>query len=237
MSGSRTADPIVREEGDGPFPDPVERVLGRRPYQPVWEEMRRFTEERGPATADEIWYVEHDPVFTLGLNGRREHILHPGSIEVVHVDRGGQVTYHGPGQIVAYTLLDLRRRGLGPQALVALLEEAVLRTLDAYGVSGRRRSGAPGVYVGEAKIASLGLRVRRGASYHGLAFNVAMDLEPFTRIDPCGYRGLAMTDLARLVPGTEPDDVRRTLSANLRACLRAPSRAGIHAKGGAATTP
>jgi lipoyl(octanoyl) transferase len=204
---------------DTPPPAPVARILGRRSYRPVWEAMRRFTETREPATPDEIWYVEHDPVYTLGLNGRREHVLDPREIEVVHVDRGGQVTYHGPGQIVAYTLLDLRRRGLGPQELVALLEEAILRTLAAYGVAGRRVPGAPGVYVGEAKIASLGLRIRRGASYHGLAFNVAMDLEPFARIDPCGYRGLAMTDLARLAPGVDPEEVRLRLDEQLRACL------------------
>ncbi len=194
----------------------VERDLGRRSYRPVWEAMRRFTEERTAETPDEIWYVEHDPVYTLGLNGRREHVLDPGTIEVVAVDRGGQVTYHGPGQIVAYTLLDLRRRGLGPQGLVALLEEAVLKTLSSYGVAGHRRRGAPGVYVGEAKIASLGLRVRRGASYHGLAFNVAMDLEPFSRIDPCGYRGLAMTDLGRLVADLDPAEARARLAAALR---------------------
>jgi lipoyl(octanoyl) transferase len=194
----------------------VERDLGRRSYRPVWEAMRRFTEERTAETPDEIWYVEHDPVYTLGLNGRREHVLDPGTIEVVAVDRGGQVTYHGPGQIVAYTLLDLRRRGLGPQGLVALLEEAVLKTLASYGVAGHRRRGAPGVYVGEAKIASLGLRIRRGASYHGLAFNVAMDLEPFTRIDPCGYRGLAMTDLARLVADLDPTEAHARLAAALR---------------------
>ena len=202
----------------------VERDLGRRSYRPVWEAMRRFTEERTAETPDEIWYVEHDPVYTLGLNGRREHVLDPGTIEVVAVDRGGQVTYHGPGQIVAYTLLDLRRRGLGPQGLVALLEEAVLKTLASYGVAGHRRRGAPGVYVGEAKIASLGLRIRRGASYHGLAFNVAMDLEPFTRIDPCGYRGLAMTDLGRLVADLDPAEARARLAAALREELAVGNR-------------
>ena len=214
----------------------LERELGRRSYRPVWEAMRRFTETRGPDTPDEIWYVEHDPVYTLGLNGRREHILDPGPIEVVHVDRGGQITYHGPGQIVAYALLDLRRRGLGPQALVALLEEAVLRTLAAFGVEGRRRPGAPGVYVGEAKIASLGLRVRRGASYHGLAFNVAMDLEPFGRIDPCGYRGLVMTDLARLVPGLDPSEAHARLASSLRGCLATASSAGRPESDGNAAT-
>lgn len=193
----------------------VERNLGRRSYRPVWEAMRLFTEERSAETVDEIWYVEHDPVYTLGLNARRLHLHDPGGIEVIQVDRGGQVTYHGPGQLVAYTLLDVRRRGLGPHGLVTRLEEAVIATLASYGLRGIRRPGAPGVYVGEEKIASLGLRIRRGASYHGLAFNVAMDLEPFERIDPCGFRGLKMTDLAHFVPGVGLPEVRTRLSAAL----------------------
>jgi lipoyl(octanoyl) transferase len=160
--------------------------------------MQRFTEERTADTPDELWLVEHPPVFTVGLNGKAEHLLNPGAIEVVQVDRGGQVTYHGPGQVVLYLLVDLRRRGLGVRALVNLMEQAVIDLLAGYGIAANARQDAPGVYVDGAKVASLGLRVRRGCSYHGLALNVAMDLEPFSRINPCGYPGLAVTQLREL---------------------------------------
>ncbi len=160
--------------------------------------MQALTEARTPATPDEIWVLEHDPVFTLGLAGSREHLLAPGDIPIVHIDRGGQVTYHGPGQLVVYPLLDLRRNSLGPRDLVSALEQATIAALAEWDIAAHPRADAPGVYVGEKKIASIGLRIRRGASYHGIAFNVAMDLEPFTRINPCGFRGLQMTQVSEL---------------------------------------
>nr|WP_245539921.1 lipoyl(octanoyl) transferase LipB [Spiribacter salinus] len=160
--------------------------------------MRRFTDDRGPDTRDEIWRVEHPPVFTLGQAGRQEHVLDAGTIPLVQTDRGGQVTYHGPGQAVIYPLLDLRRHGLGPRRLVSLLESTVVDWLATMGIDAAPRADAPGVYVGPAKIAALGLRIRRGFSYHGLAVNVAMDLTPYQRINPCGHAELPVTDLARL---------------------------------------
>jgi len=180
-------------------PQPVlVRRLARQPYEPVWRAMQAFTDARGPDTADELWLVEHDPVFTLGQAGKWEHVLFPGDIPVVPVDRGGQVTYHGPGQVVAYPLFDLRRRGLGVRELVHRIEESVLQTLAAWGISGERRERAPGLYVDGAKVMALGLRVRRGCSFHGLAFNVNMDLAPFQRINPCGFQGLAVTQVVDL---------------------------------------
>lgn len=179
-------------------PELVVRHLGRADYTPVWQAMQRFTDQRDAQTPDELWRVEHPPVFTVGLNGKAEHLLDPGTIEVVQVDRGGQVTYHGPGQIVLYLLLDLRRRHLGVRPLVNVMEQAVIDLLAGYGIEAAARRDAPGVYVDGAKIAALGLRVRRGCSYHGLAFNVEMDLEPFGRINPCGYPGLAVTQLRAL---------------------------------------
>lgn len=173
----------------------VTRRLGRRDYVPVWQAMQAFTESRTADTPDEIWCVEHAPVFTQGRNGKPEHLLAPGGIPVVQVDRGGQVTYHGPGQAVVYLLLDLARRGMGVRELVQAMEQAVIAVLQDRGIAAHARRDAPGVYVGAAKIASLGLRVRRGRSYHGLSLNVDMDLEPFTRINPCGYQGLAVTQL------------------------------------------
>jgi lipoyl(octanoyl) transferase len=160
--------------------------------------MQAFTDARGPETPDELWVLEHDPVFTLGQAGKWEHVLLPGEIPVVPVDRGGQVTYHGPGQIVAYPLFDLRRLKIGVRELVTRIEQAIIDTLDTWNIVAARRDGAPGVYVGDAKVAALGLRVRRGCSFHGLAFNVAMDLEPFHRINPCGYQGLAVTQVLDL---------------------------------------
>jgi lipoyl(octanoyl) transferase len=174
------------------------RDLGRHAYEPVWRAMQRFTDTRDDATPDELWLVEHDPVFTLGQAGKWEHVLLPGEIPVVPVDRGGQVTYHGPGQIVAYPLFDLRRLKIGVRELVTRIEQAIIDTLDTWNIGAARRDGAPGVYVGDAKVAALGLRVRRGCSFHGLAFNVAMDLEPFHRINPCGFQGLAVTQVLDL---------------------------------------
>ncbi|MBZ9560345.1 MULTISPECIES: lipoyl(octanoyl) transferase LipB [Modicisalibacter] len=175
--------------------------LGRLPYEPVWRAMRDYTDTRTPEAPDMLWLVEHDPVFTQGQAGLAEHVLMPGDIPVVATDRGGQVTYHGPGQLVLYPLLDVRRHHLGVRDLVTALENAVIDALAEHGVEARARPDAPGVYVGEAKIASLGLRIRRGCSFHGVAFNVDMDLAPFARINPCGYAGLAMTQLRECVAG------------------------------------
>jgi lipoyl(octanoyl) transferase len=169
------------------------RRLGRQHYEPVWRAMQAFTDARGPHTPDELWLVEHEPVFTQGQAGRAEHVLDAGDIPVVPVDRGGQVTYHGPGQLVAYPLFDLRRLGLGVRELVHRIEQAGIDALSTWGIAGERKEGAPGVYVGGAKVMALGLRVRRGCSFHGLALNVAMDLAPWARINPCGYAGLAVT--------------------------------------------
>jgi lipoyl(octanoyl) transferase len=179
---------------------PVRQVWrqGLSDYGATWVEMRALTDGRTQDTPDEIWLLQHPPVFTLGQAGRPEHLLDPGEIPVVRTDRGGQVTYHGPGQIVAYVLADLRRAGLGVKALVHLLEGAAIAVLAGYGIEAQARGDAPGVYVGGAKIAALGLRVRRGCSYHGLALNVDMDLTPFQRINPCGYPGLAVTQVADL---------------------------------------
>jgi lipoyl(octanoyl) transferase len=174
------------------------RRLGLREYRPVWQAMRRFTEQRTPQTSDEVWLLEHSPVFTLGQAAKREHLLAPGSIPVIRVDRGGQVTYHGPGQLVVYLLLELRPLGIGVRGLVTRLEQAVIALLQAYGIAAESRRDAPGVYVSGRKIAALGLRVRRGCTLHGLALNVDMDLEPFSRINPCGYPGLDVTQVGQL---------------------------------------
>ncbi|KLD77754.1 lipoyl(octanoyl) transferase LipB [Xanthomonas hyacinthi] len=174
------------------------RDLGRQPYAPVWRAMQRFTDAREETSADELWVVEHEPVFTLGQAGKPEHVLAPGDIPVLHVDRGGQVTYHGPGQLVVYPLLDLRRLRIGVRDYVCRIEQAIIDTLDEWNILGQRRDGAPGVYVGAAKVAALGIRVRRGCTFHGLSFNVAMDLEPFHRINPCGYQGLQVTSVLDL---------------------------------------
>ena len=179
--------------------------------------MQRFTDARDEATADELWLVEHDPVFTLGQAGKPEHVLMPGDIPVVHVDRGGQVTYHGPGQIVAYPLLDLRRLKLGVREFVHRIEQAVIDTLGDWNIEAARRDGAPGVYVDGAKVAALGLRVRRGCTFHGLAFNIAMDLEPFQRINPCGFAGVAGDLGARLGRPRQPRRGQAALLEHLAA--------------------
>jgi lipoyl(octanoyl) transferase len=180
------------------LPAPVIRRLGLVEYEPAWRAMQRFTAERDAATPDEIWFLEHPPVFTLGMNANRTHLLDPGDIPVVQIDRGGQVTYHGPGQLVVYPLVDLQRAGLSIRDFVAALERAVIALAARYGITAQCRRGAPGVYVEGRKLASVGVRVRRGGSYHGLALNVALDLAPFRRINPCGYPGLEMTQLADL---------------------------------------
>jgi lipoyl(octanoyl) transferase len=197
----------------------IERHLGLVAYEPTWRAMQAFTRTRDAATPDQLWLVEHPPVFTLGLAGRPEHVLDPGSIPVVKTDRGGQVTFHGPGQVVAYPLLDLRRAGYGVREMVRRLEQAVLDTLAEYGIEGSRRDGMPGVYVGGAKIAAMGLRVSRGCTYHGVALNARLDLEPFSRIDPCGYPGLASTRLADLGVEDNVESVRENLSRHLQKCL------------------
>lgn len=179
----------------------LRRLPGLQDYLATLNAMRVFTDARGDETLDELWLLQHPPVFTLGQAGRLEHLLDPGDIPVIQVDRGGQITYHGPGQLIAYLMLDLRRVGLGVKRLVNLLEQSVIDLLGTYGIDAARRQDAPGVYVADAKIASLGLRIRNGCSYHGLALNVAMDLEPFRRINPCGYAGLAITQISDLVAG------------------------------------
>lgn len=172
--------------------------LGLRPYVDVWQEMRAFTDARDPNTADTLWAVEHPPVYTLGQAGKREHLLNPGAIPIVETDRGGQVTYHGPGQLVVYTLIDLRRAKIGIRELVIKIENAVIDTLQEFGIEAQGRRDAPGVYVDEQKIAALGLRVRKGCAYHGLSLNVDMDLTPFLGINPCGYADLSVTSMRKL---------------------------------------
>ncbi len=198
-----------------PATPPETRRLGRVEYVPTWQAMRQFTERRGADSADEIWLLEHPPVFTLGMAGKREHLLADVGIPIVHIDRGGQVTYHGPGQIVAYTLVDLRRLGYGVRELVRRLEQAVIDVLAEYGVAGERLAGAPGVYVGGAKIAALGLRVKQGCTYHGLALNVDMDLAPYRAINPCGYAGMAVTQLRDHAPAARREEVEAALARGL----------------------
>ena len=188
----------------------VKRFDGPQAYAVIHQQMRDFVDQRRqqgndrPYQADEFWLLEHQPVFTQGINGQPEHLLDAGNIPLVQSDRGGQITYHGPGQLICYLLLDLRRRGMGVKGLVTTLEQAVIDLLAGYGVVGERRQGAPGIYVGSAKIAALGLRIRHGCSYHGLSLNLDMDLEPFSRINPCGYQGLAVTQLVDQVEGAIP---------------------------------
>ena len=174
------------------------RYLGRQDYVPLWRKMQAFTDERDESTPDEIWFCEHPPVFTLGLNASEEHLLAPGDIPVVQIDRGGQVTFHGPGQLMVYPLIDIRRAKIGVRKLVTALEQSVVDLAAEHDVAAAARPDAPGVYVDGDKLASVGLRIRRGSSFHGMALNVDVDLEPFTRINPCGYAELEMTDLHRL---------------------------------------
>ena len=199
------------QPGPAARPFLLRQLPGLQDYLATLSAMRAFTDARDADTPDELWLLEHPPVFTLGQAGRREHLLSPGDIPVIQVDRGGQVTYHGPGQLIAYLLLDLRRVGLGVKRLVNMLEQTAIDLLGTYGIEATRRADAPGVYVAEAKIASLGLRVRNGCCYHGLAVNVAMDLEPFRRINPCGYAGLTMTQIADLVSGVSVTDAGNAL--------------------------
>ena len=199
------------------------RHLGLQPYEPVSQAMHDFTDSRDDTTPDEIWLVEHLPVFTQGHAGKAEHLLMTGDIPVIQSDRGGQVTYHGPGQQVMYVLLNLKRRKLGVRELVTLLEQTVVNTLAEYGIEAHPRADAPGVYVGESKICSLGLRIRKGCSFHGLALNINMDLTPFQRINPCGYAGMEMTQMRQWVESATPENIRPVLLKNVLALLNNPS--------------
>lgn len=184
----------------------IVRSFGLTDYQPIWQKMLDFTLQRQADTQDEIWLLQHQPVFTQGQAGKAEHLLAPGDIPVVQVDRGGQVTYHGPGQLVAYCLIDLQRKKWSIKQLVCAIEKAVINLLTDYNITSQVKNGAPGIYVNEKKICSLGLRIKRGCSFHGLALNVSMDMQPFERINPCGYQGLKMTQIAEL---GGPNDVKQ----------------------------
>ncbi|MDI9246220.1 lipoyl(octanoyl) transferase LipB [Marinobacter sp. CHS3-4] len=195
------------------------RTLGEQPYLETWEAMKAYTAQRGPDSADELWFLEHPKVYTQGQAGKAEHILAPGEIPVIQVDRGGQVTYHGPGQLVVYLLIDLTRRKMGVRELVDVIEQAIVSCLGEFGIDAAPRPDAPGVYVEQAKIASLGLRVRRGCSFHGLALNVNMDMEPFARINPCGFAGMPMCQMLDFVPSITVEAVGGALEAALQSKL------------------
>lgn len=203
----------------------VVRQLGRVEYEPTWRAMQRFTARRTPDTPDEIWLLEHPPVYTQGQAGKAEHLIAATSIPVVPIDRGGQITYHGPGQVVAYVLVDLRRRGYGIRELVTRLEQAVIDVLAVQGIYAVRQAGAPGVYVDSAKIAALGLRVKHGCTYHGLALNVDMDLRPFAAINPCGYPGMAVTDCRALGMDWSPEAAAHALERALQHRIYSPPAA------------
>jgi lipoyl(octanoyl) transferase len=198
----------------------VVRNLGLQSYEPIWHAMQQFTDTRDASTGDEIWFCQHEPVFTLGLNSAPEHLLATGDIPVVQIDRGGQVTYHGPGQLMIYPLIDIRRANIGVRELVTALEQCVVDLASEFGIEAASRCDAPGVYVDGVKLASVGLRIRRGASFHGMALNVDVDLEPFSRINPCGFKGLEVTDLNRLSAEKNLDAVRDRLLPHLLRHLR-----------------
>ncbi|MES1981798.1 MAG: lipoyl(octanoyl) transferase LipB [Pseudomonadota bacterium] len=213
--GSASSSPV-----DSHSRAPLIRELGLVDYQSTWQAMQEFTATRNAATRDEIWLLQHPPVYTQGLAGKAEHLLQPPTIPVVKIDRGGQITYHGPGQIIAYLLLDLRRWKLNVRELVRLMEQAVIGLLAQYGVAAQGREDAPGVYVGEAKIASLGLKIKNGCCYHGIAFNVDMDLAPFSFINPCGYAGLRVTQARDAGIGAAVDEMAQQLAQNLVSLLK-----------------
>ena len=194
----------------------IVRRPGRVPYEPTWRAMQDFTAQRDAATPDELWLVEHPPVYTLGQAGKAEHLLHVTDIPLVKIDRGGQITYHGPGQVVGYLLLDLHRRGLKVREMVNLIEQALIDCIADYGLDARRKDGAPGVYIDDAKVAALGLRVKNGCSYHGLSLNVDMDLTPFTWINPCGYSGLQTIQLKDFGVTEGPEEVATRLLGHLQ---------------------
>ena len=206
-----------KKDGSQVLPLLVVRRLGLQEYEPIWKSMRYLVEQANATRNDEIWLLSHKPVFTQGQAGKAEHILNPVQIPIVQIDRGGQVTYHGPGQLVVYLLLNVNRRKMGIRDLVNVIERAIIQTLGEFGIAASSKAKAPGVYVNDAKIAALGLRIRKGWSYHGLSLNVQMDLEPFSRINPCGYENLAVTQIADQVPATETlmQNVSRVLSNKL----------------------
>lgn len=191
------------------------RHLGFQEYLPCWQAMQKFTNERDENTPDEIWLLEHPPVFTQGQNGKAEHLLNPGNIPVIPIDRGGQITYHGPGQLVAYVLIDLKRKKFNIRQFVTILEKSIIEVLASYQIDAFSQCKAPGVYVANKKICSIGLRVRRGCSYHGLALNVKMDLEPFSRINPCGFKELEMTQISALAAVKDMEEVQTKLIHSL----------------------
>jgi len=191
------------------------RTLGQQPYDAIWQAMQSFTEHRSENTQDEIWLLEHEPVFTLGRNGKREHILAESDIPIVEIDRGGQVTYHGPGQLIAYLLIDLKRRSLGVRKLVSLIEQSIIDTLSDYHLNAYARKDAPGVYIDKAKIAALGLRIKRGCSFHGLSLNLEMDLTPFQKINPCGYKNLEVVQLSNYIKEVNLSQVQHQLAFHL----------------------
>ena len=191
------------------------RELGLQPYEPIWQAMKEFTDNRTVQTTDEVWFVQHYPVFTQGSAGKIEHLLAPGDIPVVQSDRGGQVTYHGPGQLIVYLMIDVKRHRLGPRALVSTIEESLISLLKSYGITAYAKVDAPGVYVNNSKIASLGLRIRHHASFHGFALNVQMDMEPFSRINPCGYAGMKMTQLADFINDIDFNDLKKRVAEQL----------------------
>ena len=212
---------MTQHQNTAPAPEPqvIVRDLGRLEYEPTWRAMQTFTDQRNDATTDEIWLLEHPPVFTQGQAGKAEHLLAPGSIPVIQVDRGGQVTYHGPGQLVAYLLVDIRRLNIGARDLVSRIENALVDTLATLDIPAAPRSDAPGVYTGGRKIASLGLRIRKGCSFHGLALNIDMDLSPFQLINPCGYAGMEMAQIRDFVASPDSGKIRQQLLTELIAKL------------------
>ena len=201
----------------------VVRHLGRVGYTTAWHDMQRFTNSRDLNTPDELWFLEHHPVFTLGRNGKQEHLHNTGDIPVISTDRGGQVTYHGPGQLIVYPLLNIKRRRLGVQSLVRILEQSVIDLLSDYSLDAQRREKAPGVYVDDRKLAALGLRIRKGCSFHGLSLNADMDLSPFSMIDPCGYSGLEVTQLKDLGVDASMETIGTQYQAHFERLLDTPA--------------
>jgi len=206
----------------------VIRDLGLQDYRPVWQAMQKFTAERDESTADELWYLEHPPVFTMGLNGKKKHLLNVGDIPVIDIDRGGQVTYHGPGQIILYTLIDLKRLHIGVKGLVSAIEQAIIQLLKKNNITAEGKENAPGVYVNDAKIAALGLRIKRNKSYHGLSLNVDMNLAPFQKINPCGYKGMAVTQIKNFEQQIDMKDLKNDLTTYLAQLLGYSSHDIIH---------
>lgn len=202
-----------------PLSEIMVRDFGLQPYEPIYQKMLRFTDERTEKTPDEIWLLEHEPVYTLGKNGKKHHILNSGAIPIVQVDRGGQVTYHGPGQLIAYLLLDIRRRSLGVRQVVSAMENALIQLLETYSIDAYAKPNAPGVYVEDKKIAALGLRIRKGCSYHGLSLNVSMDTTPFNGINPCGYEGLEVAQLSDFSSQIDTDKIKQALIERLKLTL------------------